>query len=145
MNIRPLLMQLTNHLKSSIWLILILITIGNSQAQSNQQQRVKTEKLFTGLWINKQSTRHLEISFNDGYATIIDWTSKFQKRESGDIYKATLKNGKLIMPEDTQHRAPYSEILYKNNYLFYLIKPFGTATTSRWDKQVFARVVPEIQ
>ena len=135
-------MQMIKRLQALIWLIVILITGATSQAHAQQKHSIKRiEKLFTGIWINKKSTRHLEISFNDGYATITDWTSKFQKRESGDLYKASLKNGKLFMPEDTQHRAPYSEILYKNNTLIYLTK--GTATAaSRWEKQVFTRKLP---
>ena len=129
-----------NRIKSLIWIIVVLTTAGNSQAQSNQKQTQKQiEKLYSGTWIDKQTTRHLDISFKDGYASITDWTSKFQKRESGDIYKAYFKNGKLIMPEDTKHRAPYSEILYKSNTLIYLTKSIAPGKTPEWEKQVFTR------
>jgi len=131
---------MTTYIKSQIWMTVIMMVSASSQAQSKQQQGVKqTEKLFSGIWVDKQTTRHLEISFKNGYATITDWTSNFQKRESGDIYKATLKKGKLIMPEDTQHRAPYSEIIYKNNTLIYLTKPLAPRKTVKWDKEIFTR------
>lgn len=128
-------MQTTNLIKPFIWLMLLMMVSGISRAQSKQRQ---TEKQFAGLWVNKHTTRHLEISFENGYATIIDWTSNFQKRESGDIYKALLRGAKLVMPEDSQHRAPYSEILYKNNTLIYLSKPI-LAGAGQWDKEIFIR------
>ncbi|TCD01398.1 hypothetical protein [Pedobacter psychroterrae] len=135
-----------NRIKSLIWIIVVLTTTGTSQAQSNQKQTQKqVEKLYSGLWTDKQTTRQLEISFQYGYATITDWTSKFQKRESGDIYQGSIKNGKLIMPEDTQHRAPYSEILYKNNTLIYLTKSIDSGKTLEWDKRVFTRVISKSQ
>ncbi|MEJ2901060.1 hypothetical protein [Pedobacter panaciterrae] len=67
---------------------------------------------------------------------ITDWTDRIQKPESGDIYKAFLKNGKLIMPEETDHRAPYSEIIFKNNRLIYLTKSILPQT---WNKEIFTR------
>ncbi|MCD0488992.1 hypothetical protein LPB86_12200 [Pedobacter sp. MC2016-14] len=118
-------------------LIFLLLTAAPGQAQSPSTPQA--EKLFKGIWVDKKTTRHLEISFENGYATIIDWTSKLQKRESGDIYKAFLRNGKLVMPEDTEFHAPYSEIISKNNTLIYLTKPIITKKTSRWDKQIFTR------
>lgn len=118
-------------------LIVLLLTGASSHAQSSSKQQV--EKLFKGMWVDKKTTRHLEISFENGYATIIDWTSKVQKKESGDIYKAFLRNGKLVMPEDTEFHAPYSEIILKNNRLIYLTKPIINRKTSQWDKQVFIK------
>ena len=121
-----------------IAIIIVLMLMGvSSHAQSSSKQQV--EKLFKGTWVDNKTTRHLEISFENGYATIIDWTSKVQKRESGDIYKAFIKNGKLVMPEDTEFHAPYSEIILKNNRLIYLTKPISNGKTSQWDKQVFTR------
>lgn len=115
----------------------ILMTANvNIRAQSKRKQ---TENRFAGTWLDKKTSRCLEISFQDGYATIIDWTSKVQKQESGDVYKAYLKNGKLIMPEDKEHHAPYSEIIANKNTLIYLTKPMTIAKNSRWDKQVFTR------
>lgn len=109
----------------------------NSPAQSSKQKQ--TEKHFEGLWVDKKTTRHLEISFEGGYATIIDWTSKFQKRESADNYKAFLKNGKLILPEDSEHHAAYSEITAKDQTLIYLTKSTEAGKTSIWDKQTFTK------
>jgi len=81
-------------------------------------------------WTDKKTIRHLHIYFeNDYHATITDWTAKYQKRESG----------KLIMPEDTEHHASYSEITAENNILIYRTKVVGNGKTLSWDKQVFTR------
>lgn len=101
--------------------LFFLLAALRSQAQDPTIEK-RTQKQFEGLWENKKNTRRLKISFRQGYAMITDWTDRFQKPESGDIYKAFLKNGKLIMPEETDHRAPYSEIIFKNNRLIYLTK-----------------------
>ena len=119
--------------------IVFLLINGNSQAQSAPKQN--DEKRFAGKWQNKKTSRCLEISFEYGYATILDWTPKLQKRESGDVYRAFLKNGKLIMPEETEHHAPYSEIRLENNKLIYLTKQIETGKTSTFDKIVFTRFV----
>jgi len=124
------------YLKHTPLLIFLMLTGTSSHGQLPTKQ---SGKPFNGIWVDKETTRHLEISFKDGYATIIDWTSKAQKRESGDIYKAFLRKGKLIMPEDTEFHAPYSEIRLKNNKLIYLTKPITNGKTSQWDKQVFIR------
>lgn len=128
---------MATYINSFILFMVLLLLNGNSQAQSSKPKQ--TEKRFEGLWVDKKTTRHLEISFKDGYATIIDWTDKFQERESGDSYKAFLKNGKLIMPEYPEHHAAYSEIIIKDNMLIYLTKSTGTGRTSTWDKQAFTR------
>lgn len=128
---------MATYINSFILFMTLLLAGGNSPAQSSKPKQ--TEKYFEGLWVNKKTTRHLEISFSDGYATIIDWTSKFQKRECGDSYKAFLKNRKLIMPEDPEHHAAYSEILLKDQKLIYLTKPVGTGKTSTGDTQTFTR------
>lgn len=117
-------------------LVTLLLADINKQAQTSTSKK-QTENQFEGLWINKQTTRHLEISFQDSYATITDWTAKLQNRESGDVYKAFLKKGKLIMPEETMHRAPYSEIIVKNNTLIYLSKSMGAKLA--WNKEIFTR------
>jgi len=127
---------MTRCISSIIVCVVLLFVNGISYAQSKQKQ---VEKVFEGLWVEKKTTRCLEISFGNGYATIIDWTSKVQKRESGDIYRAFLKNGKLIMPEDTEHRAPYSEIRFKNNKLIYLTRDIGMGRKPGWDTEVFTR------
>ena len=120
-------------------LFVLSLINGKSHAQSAPKQTV--EKRFAGKWQNKNSTRCLEISFEHGYATILDWTPKFQKRESGDVYKAFLKNGKLVMPEETEHHAPYSEIRLEHNRLIYLTKQMGVGRTSSFDTLVFTRIV----
>jgi len=125
------------YIKHIPLLIVLMLNGSSSHAQSSSKQQ--EEKLFKGIWVDKKTTRHLEISFENGYANIIDWTSNVQKRESGDIYKAFPKNGKLVMPEDTEFHAPYSEIILKNNRLIYLTKPISNGKTSLWDKQVFVR------
>ena len=125
-----------NYINSLILGMVLLFANGSSYAQSKLKP---VEKLFAGVWVDNKTSRHLEISFHKGYATIIDWTSNMQKRESGDIYKAFLKNGKLVMPEDTEHHAPYSEIRFKNNTLIYLTKDIGIGKKPLWDKEVFTR------
>lgn len=123
-------------IKTFFILTALLLADLNTRAQTSTVKK-QTGKQFEGLWINKQTTRCLEISFRNGYATIVDWTARLQKRESGDIYKAFLKKGKLIMPEETGHRAPYSEIIIKNNTLIYLSKSMGA--TPIWNKEVFTK------
>ena len=125
------------YLKSFIVLILVLLFSGTVDAQSSADNLLK--KHFAGAWVNKQSTRHLEIYFEDGYVTIMDWTAKFQKRESSDVYKAFPESGKLVMPEETEHHAPYSEIIFENNRLIYLTKVSQKGKTITWDRIVFTR------
>jgi len=126
------------YIRSLTTLLVLFLTIGYTQAQSPSAGE-HAKRLFTGIWMDQKTTRYLEISFEGDHATIIDWTSKFQKKESGDIYKAFLKNGKLVMPEDTEHRAPYSEIVSDKGKLIYLTKPIGVEMKSKWDKQIFVR------
>lgn len=120
----------------SLLILIVVSTYGNGLAQSKQKH---LEKLFAGKWVDKTTARCLEISFDDSYATISDWNSSFQKKESGDVYKALLKDGKLVIPEDTDHHAPYSEIVLKNNALIYLTKPIGISGSSSWSKQIFSK------
>ncbi|SDJ52290.1 hypothetical protein SAMN04487898_103154 [Pedobacter sp. ok626] len=128
---------MATYINSFILFMVLLLLNGTGPAQSSKPKQ--TERHYEGLWVDKKTTRHLEISFKDGYATIIDWTSKFQKRESGDSYKAFLKNGKLIMPEDREHHAAYSEIIAKDQRLIYLTKSIGAGKASTWDRQSFTR------
>ncbi|EDM37836.1 hypothetical protein PBAL39_15464 [Pedobacter sp. BAL39] len=129
---------MTTYIRSIPILFALLLANQYSRAQSAPAAE-HVNKRFIGTWVDKKTTRHLEISFEDGYATIMDWTSKFQKKESGDVYKAFLKDGKLVMPEDTEHHAPYSEILSQDGKLIYLTKPVGIGVGSAWDKQTFVR------
>lgn len=120
-----------------------LIAIGISNLHCYAQSPTGTkqaEKIYEGVWIDKKTSRHLQISFeNDQFATITDWTSKYQNRENGDVYKAVIKNGKLIMPGDKNHHAPYSEITAENNNLIYRTKVVRNHKKLSWDKQVFTR------
>lgn len=80
---------------------------------------------FQGAWVNKITDRHLTISIeNTGYVTINDWTGKKQTA-SIDAYKAFIKNGKLVMPAETEHHAPYSEIQLRGKALIYITKSVG--------------------
>lgn len=127
----------SNPIKFFALVILVMVTAEGSQAQ--KYTRKQLEKLYAGSWFNSKSTRHLIITFQDDHASIVDWTSKFQMQENGDIYKAYLRNGKLIMPEDHQHHAPYSEIIYKNHKLIYLTRSIDHQKT-QWDKITFSRL-----
>lgn len=132
-------MQMKTFINSFIIFTFLLLPAMNSQAQSSFKLK-EMKKLFEGQWLNKKTTRQLQISFEyDKYATITDWTEKFQRRESGDVYKAFIKDGKLVMPEDKEHRAPYSEIISKNNVLIYRTKSVGTGKNSAWDQEIFKR------
>jgi len=119
----------------------LLLTTGNINAQSAPKPNQTDQKRFEGLWTNKKTSRCLEIYFEYGYATIMDWTPKFQKRESADVYKALPKNGKLVMPEETEHHAPYSEIVIAHKRLIYLTKQMGTGKKPAFDKIVFTRPI----
>lgn len=120
---------------------LIALSISNLPCYAQLPAGIKqAEKIYGGVWTDKKTTRHLQISFgNDQFATITDWTSKYQKKESGDVYKALIKNGKLIMPEDTEHHVSYSEIIAENKILIYRTKVVGNGKALSWDKQVFTR------
>ena len=125
------------NIKWFIVFLALLLTNVNTNAQSAPKQT--DQKKFKGLWTNKKTSRCLEIYFEDGYATIMDWTPKFQKRESSDVYKAFPKNGKLVMPEETEHHAPYSEIIIENNRLIYVTKQMGKGKKPTINKIVFTR------
>ncbi len=126
------------NLKILMPVIAVLISNLN-YAQLSAETKV-AEKLYGGIWTDKKTTRHLQIYFeNDQYATITDWTAKYQKRESGDVYKAFIEKGKLIMPEDTEHHASSSEITVENKVLIYRTKVIGSGKASTWDRQVFTR------
>ncbi|MGY4382986.1 hypothetical protein ACVWYN_000005 [Pedobacter sp. UYP24] len=105
------------------FIIVILMLINSAGFAQTPTEIRMAKKVFTGAWVNKKTTRHLTISMEkEGYATINDWTSKYQKQESGDAYKAFIEHGKLIMPAEKEHHAPYSEMTVKNNTLTYVTK-----------------------
>ena len=128
---------MSNYYKYLTCAIIILLASSNAFAQSTSGFN-QAKKIYEGLWVDKQTTRHLQIVFdNSQYATITDWTAKYQKRESGDVYKAFIKNGKLVMPEDKEHHAPYSEIIAKKNTIIY--KSQALMGRKGWDILVFTK------
>jgi hypothetical protein len=82
----------------------------------------EAKKLYEGEWVEKKTKRHISITLQDtDYFLINDW-SEAGDGSSVDAYRAFLKKGKLIMPEDTEHHAPYAELFLKNKRLVYLSK-----------------------
>ncbi|ALM50469.1 hypothetical protein AMR72_17195 [Flavobacterium psychrophilum] len=129
--------KMSNYYKYLTCAIIILLASSNADAQHPSGFN-QAKKIYEGLWINKQTTRNLQIVFDNAqYATITDWTAKYQKRESGDVYKAFIKDGKLVMPEDKQHHAPYSEIIANKNTIIYKSKPLMGRKS--WDILIFTK------
>jgi len=126
---------------NKIFLFLIIWFLYPSNGYSQKSVTItQLQKQYGGTWIDRKTTRCLQITFdNDQFATIIDWTRKYQGREHGDVYKAYIKKDTLVMPEDKDHHAPYSEITIENNKLIYRTKFTGIQKISIWDKQVFSR------
>lgn len=125
---------------ASIPVVLFFLLAGADACAQSPSELEAAEKLFGGLWVNKETTRCLQISFGDApHATILDWTRKFQKRESGDVYKAAIRKDRLVMEEDKEYHVPYSEIRVKNDTLIYLTKSLGTGIKTEWDRDVFTR------
>ena len=121
-----------------IALAIMLLPV-NTHAQTLHYIR-QAKKAFEGAWVNKKEKRHLRIFIEkDGYVTINDWVSKYQKQENGDAYKAFIKNGKLVMPEDAQHHAPYSELIAKNRTLTYLTKYVDPKGKISLEKLIFVK------
>lgn len=125
---------------ASVPILLFFLLAGTDACAQSLSELEAAEKLFGGLWVNKETTRCLQISFGDApHATILDWTRKFQKRESGDVYKAAIRKDRLVMEEDKEYHVPYSEIRVKNDTLLYLTKSLGTGIKTEWDRDVFTR------
>jgi hypothetical protein len=120
---------------------LIALFFWNAEGYAQTPAEIKwAKKIFGGPWVDKKTTRHLRIFIEkDEYATINDWTSKFQKQESGDAYKAIIRNGKLIMYEDHEFHAPYSEISIQNNRLVYMTRYKSYDGKTIIEKQFFVR------
>ncbi|UZJ64766.1 hypothetical protein OKW96_20940 [Sphingobacterium sp. KU25419] len=125
--------------KVFLFLIVLFLYKSSSYGQAPLTM-LQIQKQYGGIWIDKKTSRCLQITFeNDSYAIITDWTAKYQSRASGDVYKAFIKNARLVMPEDKEHRAPYSEITVEKNKLVYRTKPNDILKSSTWDKQIFTR------
>jgi hypothetical protein len=100
-------------------IVLLLFVFKNGKAQQALEIK-KAKALFEGAWVNKKANRHLTIFIeDDGYVTINDWIGS-KRTASIDAYKAYIKRGKLIMPAETEHHAPYSEMHIKGNKLIYM-------------------------
>lgn len=111
-----------NSLFGACLFTLTALLTTNARAQTKLEIK-QAKHLYEGDWVNKKSRRHLRIIFEpEGYATVNDWVGKFEAA-SVDAYKAFVKSGKLILPEDKEeHIAPYCELLVKNNVLQYRCK-----------------------
>jgi len=120
--------------------LIVLFLYKSSSCEQAPLTMMQIQKQYGGIWIDKKTSRCLQITFeNVSYATITDWTRKYQSRESGDVYRAFVKNGRLVMPEDREHHAPHGEIEVKNNKLIYRTKPNGILKSSTWHKQIYTR------
>jgi len=122
------------------WAFLALLLFSGAKVFSQSPSEIlEAEKRFGGVWVNKETARHLQLSFEGSQAIILDWNARLQKRESGDVYKARLTNGRLVMAEDKLHHAPYSEILLEKGMLVYLTRPLSDGRRQPWDREVFTR------
>ena len=124
-----------------LFVALLLLTGFCGSAQTKAEIAV-AKKVFEGRWVNKKAKRHLTISFDtEYYATINDWTGKvIENVNSIDAYKAFVRQGKLVMPEDkTDLRAPYCEIVKQGNTLLYRCRGMNTKDQRFIDQVVFTR------
>jgi hypothetical protein len=121
------------------FLLLCLLLIPGASAQTPLEVK-NADKLFSGFWIDRKTTRHLSINIEkDGYVVVNDWTSKYQKQESGDAYKAYIKGEKLIMPLDNEHHAPYAEMQIVDKKLVYITKFKDVKGKLMVGKELFVR------
>jgi len=124
----------------AVLLSLSLLLVTGASAQTPLEIK-KADKLFSGFWIDRRTTRHLSINIEkDGYVLINDWTSKYQKQESCDAYKAFIKGAKLIMPVDNEHHAPYAEMQILNKRLVYITKYKDIEGKQIIEKEAFVRI-----
>jgi hypothetical protein len=86
----------------------------------NSIQSIAQSEKYVGRWINSTINRQLEI------ATLVEGEMVNIKdlietdTLAIDDYKGYFENGKIILPSDSiEHIAPYCEIKYKNDSLFY--------------------------
>jgi hypothetical protein len=125
----------TMFLCAVVWLVLI----AGARAQTPQEIK-KADKVFSGFWVDKKTSRHLLIGVEkDGYVIINDWVGKMQDRGSADAYKAYIKGAKLIMPPDHEHHAPYAEMQIINHKLVYTTRFKDIEGKEVISKQVFVK------
>ena len=120
---------------SLLWLLLV----PGASAQTPLEIK-KADKLFSGFWIDRKTTRHLLIGVEkDGYVIINDWAGRFEDRGSADAYMAFIKGEKLIMPPDNEHHAPYAEMQITNKKLVYSTKFKDIAGKLIVEKELFVK------
>lgn len=121
-------------------IILPLLMYAACPGAAQTMAEIKHAKtLFEGAWINKKDRRHLTISIeNDGYITINDWVGKW-KGQSVDAYKAFIRKGKLIIPADTDHHGPYSELYRIGNTMVYMTEDNFLSNKTTIEKSIFTR------
>jgi len=126
-------------MKLSLLLISVIVSgFFNCEAQTAREIS-RAKAVFEGAWLDKKNDRHLTISIEDaGYVTINDWTGRKQTA-SIDAYKAYIKNGKLVMPAETEHHAPYSEIQIKGKTLIYITQTVGLKEEKLVEKIYFIK------
>jgi len=101
----------------------------------------KADRLFSGFWVNKKTKRHLSIGVEESeYMLINDWTGNTQETAIVDAYKAFVKGNKLVMPPNSEHHTPYSEMQIINKKLFYITKLKDIEGKSIVEKEVFTRL-----
>lgn len=126
-------------LYAALLLPLWLVLTAGATAQTPLEIKM-ADKLFSGFWIDRKTTRHLLLGIEkEGYVLINDWTGKFQNRASADAYKAYIKGAKLVMPPDHEHHAPYAEMQIINNKLVYTTKYKDVKGKEVTNKQVFVK------
>ena len=123
-----------------IFFLIPIFIVCSKNCQAQHPAEIKEAKaLFEGAWLNKKTDRHITIFIEeDGYVTINDWTGR-KKGASIDAYKAYITKKKLIMPADTDHHAPYSEILISGKTLVYLTESTGPNDEKLIEKELFVR------
>lgn len=68
---------------SKIFLFFTILLIQHVKNSDQSPLRVRQlEKRYDGIWIDKKTSRCLQISIeSERYVTITDWTKKYQKRK----------------------------------------------------------------
>jgi len=130
-------------MKIVLFLVVSMMLLNVPQQVNAQTKSAirRTKALFEGEWIQKNTKRHLYIEFQpEEYFRIDDWGADTQQFRQGDIYKAFIRQEKLIMPEDKEHRAPYSELLIYNRQLIYVTKFSEGKNKTRLLKEVFTKL-----
>jgi hypothetical protein len=134
-------MKVLKCLPAAFLLVITLLLLAYTAPAQTVKELKQSDKIFGGPWVNKKTSRHLRIflELKEGFFLINDWNSKEQERISGDAYKAFLRSGKLVMPAETEHRAPYSEMIVTGKQLIYITKYKGVDGKAFIEKETFVR------